>query len=72
MSLLPYGIIVNAIAPGRTATKMMSYTEGMGIENPKGPCGRLATPDEIASLPLMMLISDLIIGETYFITGGVG
>lgn len=50
VSLLPYGMIVNVIVQRPTATKMMRYKESLGIENPKVPCDRLATPDEIASL----------------------
>lgn len=72
--LLPYGIIVNAIAPGPVATPMLGKTEGDSIENPEGPCGRFAMPSEIASLAVFMVsdLGNLIVGDTYYMTGGSG
>lgn len=73
-TLLPYGIVVNAIGPGQTATKMLGMEEGESIYNAGNPCGRYALPEEIANLALFMVgqTGDLIIGETYYITGGSG
>ena len=56
--LLPYGIVVNAIAPGPVATPMLGKAEGDSIENPESPCGRFAMPEEIASLAVFM-VSDM-------------
>lgn len=72
--LLPYGIVVNAIAPGPVATPMLGKGEGDSIENPEGPCGRFAMPSEIASLAVFMVsdMGNLIIGDTYYMTGGSG
>ncbi len=73
-TLLPYGIIVNAIAPGPTATPMMGKTEGDDISKPGNPTGRYAMPSEIASLATFMVsdLGNLIVGDTYYITGGSG
>lgn len=73
-SLLPYGIIVNAIAPGPVATPMLGKQDGDSIENPNVLCGRFAMPSEIASLAVFMVsdMGNLIVGDTYYITGGSG
>ena len=48
-----HGIVVNGIAPGATATKMMKYTDDLS----KGylPTGRMCIPEEIARLAMFML-----------------
>ena len=73
-SLLPHGIIVNAIAPGPVATPMLGKHEGDSIYNPYNPSGRYSMPSEIAELAVFMASSmgDLIVGDTFFITGGSG
>ena len=73
-TLLPYGIIVNAIGPGQTATKMLNVETEDSIYNYDNPCRRYALPEEIANLALFMVCQtgDLIIGETFYITGGSG
>ena len=73
-SLLPYGIIVNAIAPGPVATPMLGKNEGDSICNPINPSGRFSMPSEIASLAVFMVsnMGDLIVGDTFYITGGSG
>lgn len=73
-TLLPYGIIVNAIAPGPVATKMLGKCSGDSIHNNSCPCGRYAEPEEIANLATFMVSSmgDLIVGDTFYITGGSG
>ena len=72
--LLPYGIVVNAIGPGPTATKMLEKEEGDSIYSSTNPSGRYATPEEIASLALFMVsgAGDMIVGDTYYMTGGSG
>lgn len=73
-SLLPHGIIVNAIAPGPVATPMLGKFEGDSIYNSSNPSGRYAMPQEIAELAVFMASSlgDLIVGDTFYITGGSG
>ena len=71
--LIPYGIVVNAIGPGPTATAMLSADEG-DISNAGVPAGRFTTVDEISNLALY-LVSDagnMIVGSTVYITGGAG
>lgn len=72
--LLPYGIIVNAIAPGPTATEMVGKSEIDSISHETCPIGRYALPEEIANLALLMVseAGDLIVGDTFYISGGSG
>lgn len=72
--LLPFGIIVNAIAPGPVATPMLGRKEGDTIYHPSNPAGRYAVPSEIAELAAFMVsdMGNLIVGDTYYITGGGG
>lgn len=71
---LPYGIIVNAIAPGPTATPMLGKDDGDTIGNPITPAGRYSMPSEIAALAAFMVsdYGNMIIGDTFYITGGSG
>ena len=69
--LIPYGITVNGIAPGPTATGMLQKKNGY-LDLPTSPAGRYTTAEEIANLAVF-LVSDMgrmIVGETIFITGG--
>lgn len=73
-TLLPYGIVVNAIAPGPTATPMLGKTAGSSISEPNNPSKRYAMPEEIASMAVYM-VSDagrMIVGDTVYMTGGSG
>ena len=73
-ALLPYGIVVNAIAPGPVATPMLGKFEGDSIYNETSPSGRYAMPEEIALLAVFMVsdMGDLIVGDTFYMTGGSG
>lgn len=73
--LLPYGIVVNAIAPGPTATPMLGKNEGDDtIYHPNTPAKRYAMPSEIAALATFMVsdMGDMIVGDTFYMTGGSG
>lgn len=72
--MIPYGIVVNAIAPGPTATPMLSKREGDSIYEPYTPCKRFATPEEIAALAVFMVsgAGNMIVGDTVYMTGGSG
>ncbi len=72
--LIPYGIVVNAIAPGPTATPMLGRAQDDTLYNESCPAGRYATPEEIAHLAAFMVSSyaDLVVGDTFYITGGSG
>lgn len=72
--LIQDGIVVNAIAPGPTATSVFGLSESDPIGNPSNPAGRFVLPDEVASLAAHMVgpLGDMIVGDTFFITGGSG
>ena len=72
--LSPYGIIVNAIAPGSTATELIGVMEGDNIYTEENKVNRLIMPDEVADLARMLVsgAGDMIIGETIHISGGRG
>ena len=72
--LLPYGIIVNAIGPGQTATEMLNVKKGDSIYNPGVVAGRYEMPEEIAQLATYMVsdAANMVIGDTFYITGGSG
>lgn len=71
--LIKHGIVVNAIAPGPTATYMIGADES-DITNLDVPAGRLATVGEIANHALSLLseMGDMVVGSTLYITGGSG
>ena len=73
-TLLPYGIIVNAIAPGQTATPMLNVDAHENIDNTSVPIKRYILPEEIASLAVFMVsgAGDAIVGDTFYMTGGSG
>ena len=76
IKLIRYGIVVNGIAPGPTATpKLGKVVDGdLDLEWNANPSGRMSTVEEIANLALFM-VSDLgngIVGDTFFLTGGSG
>lgn len=73
-TLSKYGITVNAIAPGPTATPMLNVKEGDNVAIDTNLVGRYAMPNEIASLSVYMCseMGRMIVGDTFYITGGAG
>ena len=73
-TLISHDIIVNAIAPGPTATPMLGVDPSGDIDLPNSPIKRYATPEEIANLALVLVsdMGNLIIGDTICATGGSG
>lgn len=73
-TLIPYGIVVNSIAPGPVSTKMIGKENTDNLSMQVNPSGRMATIDEIANLAVFMCskAGDMIVGDTYFISGGSG
>lgn len=72
--LIPYGIVVNGIAPGPTATDGFSREIDGAIDWSKNPQGRLVTPTEVANLATV-LVSDLgrsVVGDILCVSGGAG
>ena len=69
---LPYGIIVNGLAPGSTLTPMLSLEDNMHFED--APVKRYLAPEEIGNMAVIMVssIGKMIIGDTVYMTGGAG
>lgn len=55
--LAPYGIIVNGIAPGHTATEMVGWRKNDSLKEASIPRGVMALPEEIADT-IFYLASD--------------
>lgn len=72
--LAPYGITVNGIAPGQTATAMMKGVTMENIYHPTNLIGRYILPVEIANMAVI-LVSEMgraIVGDIVYMTGGSG
>lgn len=71
--LIKHGIVVNAIAPGPTATNMIGADE-KDLADLNVPAGRMATVDEIANYAVSLVseMGDMVVGSTLYITGGSG
>lgn len=72
--LSPHGIVVNAVAPGPTATPMLIEGDAQNIMLSQSPIGRYVTPEEIGEM-IVMLLSDAsrsVVGDTVRMTGGSG
>lgn len=74
-ALAPYGITVNGLAPGQTATPMLrkdNDSENLYLGNV--PIKRFALPEEIANMAVI-LVSNMgrtIMGDIVYMTGGAG
>lgn len=73
--LIPYGIVVNGIAPGLTATPMLHKKDSSDdLHHQKLLTGRYATAEEIANMAVI-LVSDMcrmVVGDVLYMTGGSG
>ena len=70
-ALAPYGITVNGIAPGQTATPMLLKDASKGLAT-NTILGRYALPEEIANMAVF-LVSEMgrsIVGDIVYMTGG--
>lgn len=67
--LAEFGIVVNGIAPGETATEILRQTEGE-VKTIESPRGVQAMPEEIAEGILFLSQSRNIIGEIMVSDGG--
>jgi len=76
LALAPHGIRVNAIGPGSVMTEMLtSVAKDAGAKRrllSRTPLGRIAEPEEIASVAAFLASEDAsyITGETIFVDGG--
>ena len=74
--LAPYGINVNAVAPGTTATEMtrnsLSTEEGLAWQLARIPMGRVGQPDDIAAVVVFLCLPEAsyITGHTLVADGG--
>lgn len=73
-ALVPHGIVVNAIAPGSTATPLLGIEEGDSISAEDNGLGRFAMPEEIAEFAVMLAspMGDMVVGDTLYVSGGRG
>jgi len=75
LELAPYGIRVNAIAPGLTDTAQPRYgntEEELTVMASAVPLGRMAQPDDIASVAVFLASDDAryVTGQTVHVNGG--
>lgn len=73
--LIPYGIVVNGIAPGPTATPMLmktGVTEDLSLSN--NLIGRYALPEEVANMAVVLVsgMCRMVVGDVLYMTGGSG
>lgn len=70
--LIPFGIVVNGIAPGPTFTPMLHKSKGDSINHGGVPAGRYIMPQEVANLAVFLVSSmgRMIVGDVVKITGG--
>lgn len=73
-TLAPYGITVNGLAPGPTATPMLLQDDTNGISLNSNPIGRYALPEEIANMAVVLTsaMGRTIVGDIVYMTGGAG
>jgi glucose 1-dehydrogenase len=75
--LAPHGITINNIAPGAVATPINTRTleSSQLLDELKAliPLGRLATPEEVASVAVYLASDDAayVTGSTYYMDGGM-
>jgi NAD(P)-dependent dehydrogenase (short-subunit alcohol dehydrogenase family) len=77
LSLAPYGVRVNAVAPGPVDTPMVAAVTGAGEAGlqrvlSRIPLGRIARPEEIAAIVAFLASDDAsyLTGQTLFADGG--
>lgn len=72
--LIKYGIVVNAVAPGSTATPLIGVTNHDSIATDENCYGRLIHPNEVANIVKMIVgeTGNMLVGETVRISGGRG
>ena len=72
--LIPYGIVVNGLAPGPVATPMLGKDACDDLAWEGNPTGRMSTPAEIANWAVFMTsdMGNMIVGDTFFVSGGSG
>lgn len=71
---IKYGITVNCLAPGPTATNMLNLNKDSELNWYGNPSGRVATVEEIANWAVYLAssVGNLIVGDSIYVTGGSG
>ena len=74
---IKYGIVVNGLAPGPTATNMLldlKSDSDVDINLASNPSGRYVMPEEVANIAVILVsqLGRMIVGDTIYITGGAG
>ena len=71
---IPYGIVVNGLAPGPTLTPMLKKDAENDLYLEYSPSGRYAAPEEIGNLATVLVsnMGRMIVGDTIYATGGAG
>lgn len=71
---LPYGIIVNGLAPGSTATSMLNRENSDDLYCEYSPSKRYLVPEEVGNMATVLVSSmgRMIVGDTIYMTGGSG
>lgn len=71
---LPYGIIVNGIAPGSTMTPMLRKDNTNDLYLDYSPSKRYLCPEEIGNMATVLVsqMGRMIVGDTIYMTGGAG
>lgn len=69
-----YGIVVNGLAPGPTATPLLLGDDTGHLESDTTPNGRMAAPEEIANMAVILTSSlgRTVIGDIVYMTCGSG
>ena len=72
--MIPYGIVVNGIAPGPTATSLLGIKDGDSLYTTQNSVGRLADSSEISAYAKLMVsdLGNMVVGEILHISGGRG
>lgn len=73
--LIPHGIVVNGIAPGPTATPMVTdKSTDDDMAYPASLTGRYILPQEIANMAVILVseMSRMVVGDIVYMTGGAG
>lgn len=70
--LIPYGIVVNGLAPGCTDTPQFCPNPEESINNSRNPAGRLVTVEEVGNMAVVLVssLSRMVVGDVMYITGG--
>ncbi len=71
---IKYGIVVNCLGPGPTATSMLNMDENSYLDWEGNPSGRVARPEEIANWAVYLAsdIGNYVVGDSIYVTGGSG